>query len=92
MVWEYRVITFNTEYESVADAVLREVITGTRLSGAARSCDIIRFMLEMEGNDGWELVSLMPAHPSTSPSDCQDISVANPWIYHAIFKRPKEQG
>jgi hypothetical protein len=91
MVWEYRVITFNTEYETMPDALLREAITGTRLSAAARSCDIIRFRLQMEGNDGWELVALMPAHPSTSPSDCQDISVANPWMYHAIFKRPREQ-
>jgi hypothetical protein len=91
MVWEYRVITFNTEYESMANAVLREVGTGTSLSSAAKSCDIIQGRLEMEGKNGWELVAVMPAHPSTSPPDCQDISVANPWMYHAIFKRPKGQ-
>jgi|HubBroStandDraft_1064217.scaffolds.fasta_scaffold13047_4 hypothetical protein len=91
MVWEYRVITFNTEYETMADAVLREAIAGTRLSGAAKSCDIIQGRLAMEGTHGWELVALMPAFPSTSPQDCQDISVPNPWMYHAIFKRPKDQ-
>jgi hypothetical protein len=92
MVWEYRVITFNTEYETMADAALREAITRTRLSGAAaKSCNIIQGRLDMEGKNGWELVALMPAYPSTSPPDCQDISVANPWMYHAIFKRPKEQ-
>jgi hypothetical protein len=91
MVWEYRVITFNTEYETMPDALIRETVTGTRLSSAAKSSDIIQFRLEREGRSGWELVALMPAYPSTSPSDCQDISVPNPWMYHAIFKRPKEQ-
>ena len=90
MVWEYRVITFNTEYETMSDAVLREAVMGP-ISGPIKSNEIIRSRLEMEGKSGWELVSLMPAHPSPSPPECQDISVANPWIYHAIFKRPKEQ-
>ena len=89
-VWQYKVITFNTEYETMADAVLRETVTQTRLSKSAKSCEIIQFRLEMEGNNGWELVDLMPAYPSTSPPDCQDISSANPWMYHAIFKRPQE--
>lgn len=89
-VWQYRVITFNTEYETTADAVLRDAVAGPT-SYPVKSRDIIQFRLEMEGNDGWELVALMPAHPSTSPSNCQDISVANPWMYNAIFKRPKEQ-
>jgi hypothetical protein len=87
--WQYRVITFNTEYETLADATTREVITGARLTESAKSKEIIQFRLEIEGTDGWELVALVPAHPSTSPSDCQGISVANPWMYHAIFKRPK---
>ncbi len=91
MAWEYRVITFNTEYETMADALIRETITRTRISEPAKSCDIIRSRLEMEGKNGWELVALMPAYPSASPPDCQDIPVANPWMYHAIFKRPKEQ-
>ncbi len=90
MVWEYRVVTFNSEYETMAGAVLRDTVSGP-LSGPAKSCEIIRFRLEIEGREGWELVSLMPAYPSTSPPDCQDISVANPWMLHAIFKRPKEQ-
>ena len=89
MNWEYRVITFNTEYETTADVVLRETAFGP-LPGLAKSSEIIKFRLDREGMSGWELVSLMPAHPSASPADCQDISVANPWIYHAIFKRPKE--
>jgi hypothetical protein len=89
--WQYKVITFNTEYETNADAAIRETIARTSLSGVAKSCEIIQFRLEMEGNAGWELVALMPAHPSTSPSDCQDISIANPWMYHAIFKRPREE-
>lgn len=90
-LWQYRVITFNAEYETMPDALIREVTTGIKLSEAAKSREIIQFRLEMEGSDGWELVALMPAYPSTSPSDCQDISVANPWMYHAIFKRPKEE-
>ena len=68
MVWEYRVITFNTEYETMPDALIRETVTGTRLSSAAKSSDIIQFRLEREGRSGWELVALMPAYPSTSPS------------------------
>ncbi len=90
-IWKYRVITFNTEYETNSDAAIRYAITSTRLPGVAKSCEIIQFRLEMEGNDGWELVSLIPAHPSTSPSDCQDISIVNPWMYHAVFKRPAEE-
>jgi hypothetical protein len=86
--WEYRVITFNTEYETMPDALMREAFTRTPLSGAAKSSDIIRFRLDMEGKNGWELVCLMPAHPSTSPPGFQDISPANPWMYHAVFKRP----
>jgi hypothetical protein len=86
--WEYRVITINTEYETMPDALIRETVTGTRLSSAAKSSEIIQFRLETEGRSGWELVALMPAHPSTSHSDFQDISVPNPWMYHAVFKRP----
>jgi hypothetical protein len=87
--WQYRVITFNTEYETLADATIRGVMKGNSQSGPAKSKDIIQFRLDMEGNAGWELVGLLPAAPSLSPPDCQDISVPNPWMYHAIFKRPK---
>jgi hypothetical protein len=49
-MWEYKVITINTEYETNVDLVL---------TGA----------------------------PMPSP-DWGD-SMANPWMYHAVFKRPK---
>lgn len=88
-LWQYRVVTFNTEYETLSDATIREVITGNSISGPAKSKDIIQYRLDVEGSDGWELVALLPAAPSMSPPDCQDLSMANPWMYHAIFKRPK---
>ena len=88
--WQYRVITFNTEYETVADAVVREAVDDSKLThSAAESNEIIQSRLNIMGKEGWELVCLLPAQPTAQ--NWKGISVANPWIYHAIFKRPKEQ-
>jgi len=87
--WQYRVVTFNSEYVTMADALVSHAVTG--MDPGAKSCEIIQSRLNTEGIFGWELVSLLPAYPTISPPECQDISVANPWMYHAIFKRPKEE-
>ncbi len=34
------------------------------------------------GSEGWELVALMPA--------AHIVRTVNPWMYHAVFKRPVE--
>jgi hypothetical protein len=35
------------------------------------------------GSEGWELVALMPA--------AHIVRTINPWLYHAVFKRAKEE-
>jgi hypothetical protein len=81
-MWEYRVITINTEYETAADLV------GSLKPNPSKSrSEIIEWRLREMGVMGWELVSFLPALPMSSP-DWEE-SMANPWMYHAIFKRPK---
>jgi hypothetical protein len=87
--WQYRVITFNAEYETVADAVLREIVANDPKTSPVESNEIIQSRLEIMGRDGWELVSLLPAQPTAQ--NWRGISAANPWMYHAVFKRPTEK-
>jgi hypothetical protein len=42
----------------------------------------IEMSLSVMGSEGWELVALMPA--------AHIARTINPWMYHAVFKRPVE--
>jgi hypothetical protein len=81
-MWDYCVITINTEYETAAGLVA----SGKSNPSKSRS-EIIEWRLQEMGSMGWELVSFLPALPMASP-DWEE-SMGNPWMYHAIFKRPK---
>jgi hypothetical protein len=81
--WEYRVITINTEYETAADLVAALKPNPSKSRG-----EIIERRLEEMGNLGWELISFLPAAPRASPVG--EGSTENPWMYHAVFKRPAE--
>lgn len=74
--WEYRVITMNTEYEVPFEGDLKD---------SPSSREIIESHLDEVGQDGWELVSFLPA-PATHVAD--EHRFTNPWMYHAVFKRP----
>jgi hypothetical protein len=76
MRWKYRVITFNTEYEVPFDG---------KITDSPESNQIIQDRLNEVGSDGWELVSFLPAMPT--PRKWKGDEFANPWVYHAIFKR-----
>ena len=78
--WEYRVITINTEYETAAD-----VVAAGKPSPSKRRSEIIERRLQEMGAMGWELISFLPAAPMAIP--VWEESTANPWMYHAIFKR-----
>jgi hypothetical protein len=74
--WEYRVITMNTEYEVPLESDLKD---------SPESDQIIQSHLNEMGEDRWELVSFLPALPTAQNWKG---TMANPWMYHAIFKRP----
>jgi hypothetical protein len=80
--WIYRTVTINTEYKP--DLV--ETLTGYEGNPPVQS------MLNSMGADGWELVGLLPAQPVDKtwidPFNNKQVLHANPWIYHAIFKKP----
>ena len=73
--WEYSVITMNTEYEVPFEGDLKD---------SPESSAIIQSHLDEMGEQGWELVSFLPALPTAQNWKG---TVANPWMYHAIFKR-----
>ena len=75
--WEYRVITMNTEYEVPWPQ--------GKIEDSPDSDQIIQAHLNELGEDGWELVSFLPAQPAAQ--NWRD-APANPWMYHAVFKRP----
>lgn len=75
--WEYRVVTINTEYEVPSDG---------KITDSPESRDIIEGHLSGMGQNGWELISFLPAMPL--PRKWKGDDYANPWMYHAIFKRP----
>lgn len=78
--WDYRVITVNTEYE---------VPFGGKITDSAESNVIIEKHLNIMGKERWELVSFLPALPMAQK--WKGVDFANPWMYHAIFKRPSEE-
>jgi hypothetical protein len=73
--WEYRVITVNTEYDVPFDGDLKD---------SPPSNEIIQSHLNEMGEEGWELVSFLPA-PATHAGD--EVRFENKWMYHAVFKR-----
>jgi hypothetical protein len=76
LVWEYSVITINTEYE---------VPFGAKITDSPESAAIIESHLNEMGRGGWELVSFLPALPMAQK--WKGVEFANPWMYHAVFKR-----
>jgi hypothetical protein len=76
--WEYRVITINTAYS---------VKFGEDLDKSPPSDEVIRRHLKPMGEDGWELASFIPSQPAAQN---WNNTPANPWMYHAVFKRPLE--
>lgn len=76
--WEYSVITFNTAYE---------VPFGANITDSPESAAIIELHLNEMGREGWEIVSFLPALPMARKWKGED---ANPWMYHAVFKRQVE--
>jgi hypothetical protein len=85
--WEYRVLTVNTLH---SEPTAMEFLTADDLGG-----DRIKKLLNSMGDQGWELVAFVPAqpagymwkHPASGAESWVD---ANPWIYHAIFKKSDE--
>jgi hypothetical protein len=74
--WEYKVETINTEYQLDENGDPAHIPDGW---------EIINKCLNDFGSDGWELVTFLPA----LPADDFRGNYKNPWVYHAIFKRPK---
>lgn len=72
--WEYGVDTINTR-----EGVCRLTELFTTNSGL-----LISSVLDEWGEKGWELVSFLPAMPSTGANG----EKADPWMFHAVFKRP----
>jgi hypothetical protein len=56
--WEYRVVTINTEYETVAD-----LVAALKPNPSKGRAGIIEWRLQEMGVLGWELVSFLPAAP-----------------------------
>jgi len=84
--WEYKIVTV----DSLHEPDILEWIRGFR-DGTAEVQDL----LDQLGREGWELVSFLPARPANQIVENsvtgQKITIdANPWLYHAIFKRPAE--
>jgi hypothetical protein len=78
--WEYCAITINTEYE---------VPDGGKITDSPEGRVIIENRLDKMGANGWELVSFLPAEPMAQKWKGNEF--ANPWMYHAVFKRPVEE-
>jgi hypothetical protein len=77
--WEYSVITINTEYEVPFDG---------KIEDSPESRVIIEKHLTRMGAAGWELATFLPAMPM--PQKWKGNEFANPWMYHAVFKRRVE--
>jgi hypothetical protein len=74
---------------------LHEPTTLEWISGDDYGAESIEKMLDSMGKDGWELVTLYPARPADyiwkhPVSGAESLLSANPWLYHAVFKRLEE--
>lgn len=84
--WDYKIVSINTQHQP-------DVLEW--ISGSQGGNPTVQKTLESMGNNGWELVAFFPACPSDQTvkhpvSEHNSIVPANPWLYHAIFKRPSE--
>lgn len=84
--WEYKVVIINT----LVQPTLVEWL-GDEDPGSAG----IQKILDSMGNEGWELIDFIPARPADfmwiHPTSKHESAIsANPWLYHAIFKRHPE--
>jgi hypothetical protein len=84
--WTYKVVTVNTLHDpTIVEWTLDEDFGGER----------IEKMLASMGTQGWQLVAFVPARPAGHMykhpvSGAESWLDANPWLYHAIFKKPAE--
>jgi hypothetical protein len=76
--WLYLVETINTEYS---------VSYGADIEKSPPSSVILQGFLTQFGEDGWELVAFLPAQPTAQ--NWRNAS-ANPWMYHAVFRKQAE--
>jgi hypothetical protein len=85
--WEYKIVKVN----ALQEPEILEWATGTLSDGHPA----LEEMLNSMGAAGWELVAFLPAYPAdqkvTNPASKFESTIpANPWIYHAVFKKPPE--
>ena len=74
-VWEYLVETINSEYEIDKEG---------NIESSPSSENIVQARLANLGDEGWELVTFLPAAPAKHFKGMPQ----NPWLFHAVFKRP----
>jgi hypothetical protein len=74
-LWSYHVATINTEYDTN--------LHDPKESGPAT--EFIERELQLLGDDGWELVTFLPARPAAHFQG----GSANPWVFYAVFKQPQ---
>jgi hypothetical protein len=84
--WDYKIATINTQHQP--DVL--EWFYGPQSGNAS-----VQKALNSMGSNGWELVAFFPARPAYQTfkhpvSDCDTLVSADPWLYHAIFKKPSE--
>ena len=82
--WQYRVLILNTLHQPNT----LEWADADDFGGGW-----IEKQLNEMGQDGWQLVTLVPARPADFTwkhplSEAEFAKEANPWIYHVIFKKP----
>jgi hypothetical protein len=72
--WEYEIREINPRWESKS------------AGGVPDGVEIIEGFLDGMGDLGWELVGFIPT-PQTEEAKAPPV---NPYVFHAVFKRPKE--
>lgn len=84
--WDYKIVTINTQHQP-------DILEW--LSDAQEGNATVQKTLESMGNNGWELVAFFPARPADQTfmhpvGGHESMVPANPWLYHAVFKKPSE--
>ncbi len=77
VLWEYWVETINTEYD----------VDRADIKDSPQGSEIIQKKLQLLGDDGWELVTFLPALPAEHFRH----GGPNPWVFQAVFKRPANE-
>lgn len=78
IAWQYHIETINTEYEIDEQQNIR--------TPAREGEYILEDLLRSMGQDGWELAGFLPAQPE---KHFQLGTPKNPWVFYAVFKRPR---